>query len=191
MIKPILKKASAVSFAAGAVFAATFAANAYPASALPKSTVSAVFKQMNVPVEGKFNRFSADVHFDPSNAAGSNAKLDVDVASFDLGSSDYNKEVAGAEWFDAAHFAHATFISTLIKAGSNGTFNVTGKLTIKGKTTDVTVPVQYHKDGGSEVFDGVLPIKRLAYNIGTGDWKDTSVVADDVQIKFHIVSFAN
>lgn len=27
-----------------------------------------------------------------------------------------------------------------------------------------------------------------AYNIGTGEWKDTSIVADDVQIKFHVVA---
>ena len=35
---------------------------------------------------------------------------------------------------------------------------------------------------------GALPIKRLAYNIGEGEWKDTSMVADDVTIKFHVVA---
>jgi polyisoprenoid-binding protein YceI len=51
--------------------------------------------------------------------------------------------------------------------------------------------VQYHKDGPNQVFDGTLPIKRLAFSIGTGEWKDTSVVADDVQIKFHLVVVAH
>ncbi len=37
-------------------------------------------------------------------------------------------------------------------------------------------------------FDGVLPIKRSTFNIGTGEWKDTSIVADEVQIKFHLVA---
>ncbi|MFP4905727.1 YceI family protein, partial [Paraburkholderia sp. BR14261] len=86
---------------------------------------------------------------------------------------------------------HATFVSTQIKPAANGAFTVTGKLTIKGKTTDVVVPVQYRKDGATQVFDGTLPIKRLAYGIGSGEWKDTSIVADDVQIKFHIVSAAH
>ena len=31
---------------------------------------------------------------------------------------------------------------------------------------------------------GALPIKRLAYLIGEGEWSDTSTVADDVLIKF-------
>ena len=63
-----------------------------------------------------------------------------------------------------------------------------GKLTIKGKTVDVTVPATYRQDGAAQVFDGVLPIKRTTFNIGDGEWKDTSVVADDVQIKFHLVT---
>lgn len=195
MIQRLASKVSivalGVALAAGAAFTASFATNADAAAEAAKSSVSAVFKQMNVPVEGRFSRFNADVHFDPANAAASSAKLDVEVASLDLGSPDYNKEVAGDEWFDAAHFPHATFVSTQIKAGANGAWTVAGKLTIRGKTTDVVVPVTYHKDGANQVFDGALPIKRLAYGVGTGEWKDTSIVADDVQIKFHIVTAAH
>lgn len=182
----VVSTASALALAAGAAFCINAAAAADPA----KSTVTAVFKQMNVPVTGSFNKFTADVHFDPANVAASNAKIDVDVASFDIGSPDYNQEVAGDEWFDAAHFPHATFVSSQITPGANGAYTVAGKLTIRGKATDVVVPVQYRKDGASQVFDGTLPIKRLTYGIGTGEWKDTSVVADEVQIKFHIVTAA-
>ncbi|WP_213299810.1 YceI family protein [Paraburkholderia sacchari] len=195
MIQRLASKVSivalGVALAAGAAFTASFATNADAAAEAAKSSVSAVFKQMNVPVEGRFNRFNADVRFDPANAAASSAKLDVEVASFDLGSPDYNKEVAGDEWFDAANFPRATFVSTQIKAGANGAFTVAGKLTIRGKTTDVVMPVTYHKDGANQVFDGALPIKRLAYGVGSGEWKDTSIVADDVQIKFHIVTAAH
>jgi polyisoprenoid-binding protein YceI len=185
----VVSTTSALALAAGAAFCINATAAADPA----KSTVSAVFKQMNVPVEGHFNKFAADVHFDPANVAASNAKIDVDVASFDIGSPEYNDEVAGEAWFDAAHFPRATFVSAKITPGASGTsgsYTVAGKLTIRGKTTDVVVPVQYHKDGANQVFDGTLPIKRLTYGIGTGEWKDTSVVADDVQIKFHIVTAA-
>jgi polyisoprenoid-binding protein YceI len=31
-----------------------------------------------------------------------------------------------------------------------------------------------------------LPIKRLAFGIGEGEWKDTSIVADEVVIKFRV-----
>ncbi|WP_043201556.1 YceI family protein [Paraburkholderia acidipaludis] len=191
LVRTVSVAASIAASIAALAAGASFSANADAAAESASSTVTAVFKQMNVPVEGRFNKFSADVRFDPANVSAASAKIDVDVASFDIGAPEYNKEVAGDEWFDAAHFPHATFVSTQIKAGANGAYSVAGKLTIKGKTTDVVVPVQFHKDGANEVFDGALPIKRLAYGIGTGEWKDTSVVADDVQIKFHIVAAAH
>ncbi|EHP39019.1 hypothetical protein OR16_34173 [Cupriavidus basilensis OR16] len=72
-------------------------------------------------------------------------------------------------------------------AGGNK-YNVTGELTIKGKTQALTVPVTVTQSGATQAFDGVLPIKRSLFNVGTGEWKDTSVVADDVQITFHLVA---
>ena len=38
------------------------------------------------------------------------------------------------------------------------------------------------------MFEGALPIKRLAFNIGDGEWKDTSMVADEVLIKFRVTA---
>jgi polyisoprenoid-binding protein YceI len=38
--------------------------------------------------------------------------------------------------------------------------------------------------GATTTASGVLPIKRLAFKIGEGDWADTSMVADDVQVRF-------
>lgn len=153
-----------------------------------KSTLTATFKQMNVPIDGTFKKMSASIQFDPANLPAAKAQLDVDVASFDLGSPEYNDQVAGKDWFDAKEFPQATFTSTDIKAGANGSYTVAGTLTIRGKQSSIVMPVQYRKDGAAQVFDGVLPIKRLQYGIGQGEWSDTSLVADDVQLKFHIVS---
>jgi polyisoprenoid-binding protein YceI len=163
------------------------ASGACAAAGLAKTDVAVVFKQMNVPVEGKFKQVRADVQFDPANLAAARAKIDLDIASFDIGSAEYNKEVAGKDWFNASAFPTASFVSTQIKAAGANAYSVAGTLKIKGKSADVVIPVQYRKEGGIQVFDGVLPIKRLQFDIGSGDWKDTSLVADDVQIKFHLV----
>lgn len=153
-----------------------------------KSTVSATFKQMNVPIESKFKKFTATIDYDAAKPDASKATVEVDTGSLDMGDADYNKEVAKKEWFNAAQYPKATFVSSAIKSAGAGKLNVTGKLTIKGKTTDVSFPLTVKTEAGKQVFDGVLPIKRLAYNIGEGEWKDTSIVADDVTIKFHVVA---
>ena len=153
-----------------------------------KSSVTATFKQLNVPVDAKFKKFTAQVSYDAAKPETSTANVDIDVTSFDLGDPDYNKEVLKKEWFNAAQFPKATFVSSSIKPGAAGKLDVTGKLTIKGKTSDVSFPLSVKKDGASQVFEGVLPIKRLTYNIGEGEWKDTSMVADEVTIKFRVVA---
>ena len=153
-----------------------------------KSSVTATARQIGVPMEGKFKKVDATVDFDPAKLATSAAKVEIDVSSFEIGDAETTKEVKGREWFDAAKFPKAVFQSTSIKAGAAGKYDVAGKLTIKGKTVDVVVPASYKQDAGGQVFEGVLPIKRTVFNIGDGEWKDTSVVADDVQIKFRIVT---
>lgn len=153
-----------------------------------KSAVTITFKQLNVPVDAKFKKFTAAITYDAAKPETSKANVDIDVTSFDLGDADYNKEVMKKEWFNAAQFPKASFVSSQIKPGAAGKLDVTGKLTIKGKTTDVSFPLTVKKDGANQVFEGVLPIKRLTYNIGEGEWKDTSMVADEVTIKFRVVA---
>jgi len=152
-----------------------------------KSTIVAISRQMNVPVQGSFTKFSAQIDFDPARPTSGSARITVDTASYDLGDPSYNDSVHGPEWFDAKAFPEATFVSTAIAPTATNQYSVSGKLTIKGHTQTVAVPVVLTQQGGTQTFDGTLPIHRLAFDIGTGEWKDTSTVADVVLIKFHIV----
>lgn len=153
-----------------------------------KSSVTITFKQLNVPVDAKFRKFNAQISYDAAKPETSKAIVDIDIAGFDLGDPEYNKEVMKKEWFNAAQFPKASFVSSQIKAGAAGKLDVAGKLTIKGKTSDVSFPLTVKKDGANQIFEGALPIKRLSYNIGEGEWKDTSMVADEVTIKFRVVT---
>jgi polyisoprenoid-binding protein YceI len=155
---------------------------------LAKSSVTATFKQMGVPVEAKFKQFAAQIDYDAAKPAASKASVEIQTASLDLGDPDYNKEVAKKEWFNTAQFPKASFVSTAIAPAGAGKLNVSGKLTIKGRSADVSFPLSVKAEGGKQVFEGQLPIKRLAFNIGEGEWKDTSMVADEVVIKFRVTA---
>jgi polyisoprenoid-binding protein YceI len=170
------------------LFASTLAAAAPLKTDPAHSSVSAVFKQMNVPVEAKFKSFSAQLDYDAARPEASKAKLDIDTASLDLGEAEMNKEVAKKEWFNSAQFPKASFVSSAIKPAGPGKLAVSGKLTIKGKTSDVSFPLAVKQDGAKQVFEGQLPIRRLAFNIGEGEWKDTGMVADEVIIKFRVAA---
>ena len=61
-----------------------------------------------------------------------------------------------------------------------------GKLSIKGAVHDVLVPVTLTQAGANTTAAGSIVIKRLAFKIGENEWADTSMVADDVQVKFKL-----
>jgi polyisoprenoid-binding protein YceI len=155
------------------------------------SGISVTFTQLGVPVDAKFTRFTGTVDYDPASIAAAAVQLSVDVASFDIGDAEYNKEVLKNGWFNAAQFPQATFTSSSIKALGADKLQAQGKLTIKGKALDITVPVMLKQDGKIRTFSGVLPIKRLYFNIGEGEWKDTDTLADEVTIKFKVVNTLN
>ena len=170
-------------------------AMALPAGAEPqaaklvadKSQIVFVTKQMGVPVEGSFRKFDAQVAFDPKKPEGGSVALQIDTASAGFGVPMSDAELPRQPWFDAAHFPQASFQSGAIKALGEGKFEMAGKLTIKGTTKQVTVPVSIAPAAGGgnySVASGSFTIQRLDYKVGDGEWTDTSVVGNDVQVRF-------
>lgn len=171
------------------LLAVTLAASAAPLKTdTAKSSITATFKQMNVPVEATFRSFNAQIDYDPARLDAARANVDINTASLDLGDPDMNNEVAKKDWFNSAQFPKATFVSSAIKPAGPGKLIVTGKLTIKGKSANVSFPLTVRPEAGKQLFEGALPIRRLAYNIGDGEWKDTSMVADEVVIRFRVLA---
>lgn len=152
------------------------------------SSVSAAFTQMGAEVPAQFRKFDARIEFDPANLVAAKAQITVDVASFDIGDAAYNAEVQKKEWLNAAQFPKATFVSTSIKATAPDKLQCEGQLTIKGKTVPVSVPVTLKQQGKNRVFEGLLPIRRLDFNIGEGEWKATDILINEVKIRFRIVT---
>ena len=150
-----------------------------------KSAVTFVSKQMNVPVEGNFKRFTSQIYIDTGKPEAGLARIEIDLNSIDAGSTEANDEVKGKSWFNTREFPKAIFVSSSVKTLGNGQFETTGKLSIKGKTLDVRAPFTMKQEKDVLVVDGVFPLKRLDYDIGSGIWRDTSVVANEVQVKFH------
>ncbi len=56
----------------------------------------------------------------------------------------------------------------------------------QGNARDVVVPVSLTQAAGTTTATGSFVIKRLDFKIGDGDWADTSMVANDVQVKFKL-----
>ena len=153
-----------------------------------KSRIEFRSKQMNVPVEGNFSRFAAKIAWNPKRPEASRAEVTVDLTTFDIGLDYVNEEAKGKDWFDVKNFPQAKFVSSAVKSLGSGRFEARGKLTLKGVTRDVVAPFTLKAESGAQVFEGMFPIRRIQYRVGEGQWGDTDTVADEVEIRFHIVA---
>lgn len=152
------------------------------------SNVTATFTQMGVAVDAEFRRFSGDIVYDPDSPERASARVAIEVGSFDLGDPTYNQEVLKPEWFDAGSHPEASFVSRSVKVISPQRLEVTGELTIKGHSETAVVPMTVAPEGSGYAFSGELPISRTAFRVGEGDWSETDLVADEVKIRFRILT---
>ncbi len=150
------------------------------------SEISFTTRQMGVPVEGKFGKFSASISLDPKAPQSGNVGFSIDTGSARFGSAELDAEVPKATWLNVVKFPQANFQSTSIKAAGPGKFEVIGKLNIKGTVRDVVVPVQLTQTGANSTATGTFTIKRLEFKVGEAEWADTSLLANDVSIKFKL-----
>lgn len=176
--------------------AATFALAVLAAMALPamsqqsllpaQSEIQFTTRQMGVPVDGSFRKFDAQLSFDPKKPEASRIGFTIDLGSASIGTAETEAELAKPDWFNLKLFPQASFQSSSVKPLGAGKFEVAGTLAIKGNRQPIVVPVAISQAGRTSTATGSFTIRRLDFRIGDGDWKDTSMVANEVQVRFKL-----
>jgi polyisoprenoid-binding protein YceI len=151
-----------------------------------KSQISFGFKQENVPGEGQFRKFTAQISFDPAKPEATKANVEVDVTSVDFGDPGWNHDIQSDSWFDTAKYPKSTFVIAGGTKAVSGHFEAPAKFTLKGVTHDASASFTARPDAGGTLIEGAVPIRRGDYKIGAGPWADTSVVANEVVVRFKV-----
>ena len=142
-------------------------------------------------VTGKFNTFDGFVSLDLSNQNNNKALINVSINSLDLNYKRYKDLVLSEVFFDAKEFPFGLIDTNNFKFnyGENKIILI-GELTIKGKSQNIPIDVEIIKLASdlvqvkSEIF-----FSRNEFNIGTGNWKNTSILKDEIKIKANIFLF--
>lgn len=162
--------------------------NEYGSVQADKSSLTFVAKQMGVGVEGKFRRFSTQLAFNPAKPESARAEIEVDLASIDAGSAEANDEVVGKQWFNTKVYPSAKFVASSVKALGGNRYQVSGKMSIKGRSQELTAPFTLTPQGNQAAFDGAFILKRADFAIGEGIWADFDTVANEIQIRIHLLA---
>ena len=94
-------------------------------------------------VTGKFTEFDATLEAEEGTFEGADIKFNADITSILTGVEDRDNHLKSADFFDAENFPKLTFESTSFEKSGESTFKLTGDLTIKDVTKEVTLNVEH------------------------------------------------
>ncbi len=161
----------------------------------PGSQVGFTAFQAKAPVEGRFEKFEAEILFDPEGLHGGRVTVVIDVASVNSESEERDSMIRSASLFDVATWPTARFEADRFNATGDSLYQAQGTLTMRDVTRDVALPftlvVEDHPEDPGALrarATGELTVNRLDYGVGQGLWTDTSVVADKIVIRIDILA---
>lgn len=149
-----------------------------------ESKLTFVGTQAGAEFEGTFERFTAAIKFDPQDLAGSRFDVKIDMASVNSRDSERDDTVKSDDLFAVKLFPGAHYVAERFTAKGGNKFAGAGKLTLRNVTREVPIEFTFEKKDGSAWLKGSAQLKRLDFDVGQGDWKDTSTVANEVKVNF-------
>ncbi len=167
----------------GATLLTSAQAATYQTVATENSVIGFSYKQMGVPMEGQFKKFSAQVSLNTKQLDKAQGRIEIDLSSIDTGSSEADQEVVGKAWFNVPVHPKALFVLKSLKSTGTHQYEATGQLTLKGQTREMRTPLTLSPQG---LLSGRLVMKRADFGIGEGLWAKFDVVANEITVHFNL-----
>lgn len=194
------------------VFAAAFGVSALSLQAAPRAFdfkdpkgVNNVQFKLDAPLEsitGTATGITGTVSFDAAKPEATTGRIVLDAATLTVGNAMMGEHLRSNQWLDVAKFPTIVFEAVALKnvrtQGGQVLADVTGRLTVKGVTKDVTAPVTltYLADKlGARVGDakvkGDLLVLRTNFQINRSDFgikagEMTDKVAESIGLSLSI-----
>ena len=150
-------------------------------------------------VRGSFDEFAGTAVLDGTNPANSRVEVTIEAASIDTRNAQRDEHLRGNDFLAMQEYPKITFASTGVRQAGETTFEVTGDLTIKGVTNEVTIPFEFEGAatdpfGNERVgFEGSVAINRKDYGVTWNAALEGGgvLVSDKVTLEFEISAIKN
>jgi polyisoprenoid-binding protein YceI len=131
------------------------------------SKVSFKINNFGSTVEGTFNELKGTINFNGSNLPGTMFDVTINASTIDTGIGMRDNHLRKSDYFDVSIFPTIRFVSTLVeKTAKSNEAIVTGKLTIKKTTKEISFPFRYNEANGVLQFTGEFKINRRDFSVG-------------------------
>ncbi|RMG17909.1 MAG: hypothetical protein D6731_03205 [Planctomycetota bacterium] len=135
---------------------------------------------------GRFNKVQGTLFLDDEDPSKSKISVEVTAASVDTGNQKRDDHLRGPDFFNVKQFPKITFKSTKVKKTGEAIYEVTGNLSLHGKTKQITVratrvgtgpdPWGGHRTG----FELVFRVKRSDF--GMNYMQGEKGIGDEVRL---------
>lgn len=150
------------------------------------STISFTAEQAGAKFTGRWQRFAADIRFDPKQLARSSARVRIDATSVATKDTERDTTLAGSDWFASNEFATIEFVADKIDLDTQEHFVTEAQLKIRGQSYPVqfsfTLKSVTEQHQLRHQLRGTATLDRLALNLGTLEWADTEWVGQFVEV---------
>lgn len=133
--------------------------------------------------DGRFHRFQGDIAVDPRDVATARISLSIEAASIDTGIGLRDTHLRSADFFDVERFPTITFESLRVEAAGRRA-TVTGRLTMRGVTREIALPVDVAVSDVALVASGELVMNRRDYGMGYNS--SINPIGNEVRVSFTI-----
>jgi polyisoprenoid-binding protein YceI len=145
-------------------------------------------------VRGAFNDVEGTITVDPDAPERSAVQVSIKVASIDTRNADRDQHLRTNDFFDAPRFPEITFVSDRVDQVDEGHFIVSGGVTIRGITREVSIPIDFmgvERDPMGNLragFEGSRRINRQDFGLKWNTTLDSGgvLVSDKITLEFEV-----
>ena len=148
-------------------------------------------------VTGHFSKFDASIETSKEDFSDAKINFEADINSIDTKNEQRDGHLKSADFFDAEKYPKMTFVSRSIKKDSDHEMKVTGNLTLRGVTKEITLDVIYNGTvagfGGTQVagFEVRGKLNRFDFGLQWNALTEAGGVVVSNEVKIEILAEFN
>ena len=145
------------------------------------SSVKFSIKNFGFETGGFFTGLEGKINFDPADVSQDSFDLSVDANTINTDNTMRDNHLRKEEYFDVQNYPRIRFVSTSVKVDNNAHFTVTGKLTIKNTTKEITIPFTATPKNEGYIFTGEFKLDRKDFKVG-----GSSTISNSLTVHFSV-----
>jgi polyisoprenoid-binding protein YceI len=146
-----------------------------------KSEFKFTVKNFGLNTPGTFKGLKGSIQFNPSNISSASFNVSIDANTVNTGIDMRDNHLKSEDYFDAEKYPTINFVSTGVKADNNG-YIISGDLTIKGITKNISFPFTAVQQNDGMLFTGNFSINRKDFDVGGG----SAVLSNHVDVSLKV-----